>query len=258
MPYREKRIYSGAMLEIERRHCTHTGQVIGKRGRGLRTSPGQEKINLANARRRLMRLLCENFRRGDLYITLTYERITSAEERAADLARFLRRLRRLCRERVGKELRYICVKEDRQVRPHYHLVCQSLPITPAQLLELWGQGRVELGTLDGNPDYGWLARYLTKQAEKERGKKRWSQSKNLRPPYEPEPRILKRKALARRPQVPKGYFVLASYRYATTYGYEGEYVVAIREDRKQELPLDIRQQMEESETWGQMAGIKGE
>ena len=72
MPYREKRIYSGAMLEIERVHCTSCGRIIGRRPRGVPTGKAQAKINLRNAQLKLARLMCENFRRGDYHITLTF------------------------------------------------------------------------------------------------------------------------------------------------------------------------------------------
>lgn len=256
MPYREKRIYSGAMLEIERTHCTVCGRIIGRKGRGLPTGKAQEKINLRNAQLKLIRLMCENFKRGDYHITLTWERLPDRQAQQAALEKFLRRLRTAFKRSVGRELRYVCVREDRAVRPHYHLVCDSFALDAARLAELWGQGRVEVGTLDGNPDYGWLARYLTKQEDQDRNKKRWSQSKNLRKPYEPEPKVLKRKALAYRPKAPKGYYVLSHYRQGTASGYEWEYMICIRLDRRQELPLDIQQRLEEDGVWA-WAGIGG-
>lgn len=251
MPYREKRIYSGAMLEIERVHCTQHGRALTRRARGNLTGKAQERINLKNARLRMMRLMCANFRRGDYHITLTFEQLLPAAERNRALAQFLRRLRRLCRKRAGAELRYICVREDRRVRTHYHLVCGAFGVTVDELQALWGHGRVEIGTLDGNPDYGWLARYLTKQEEGEKGRKRWSQSRNLAEPVCPPPKILKRKALASRPQVPKEYYVMSAYRQATGQGYEWEYIVAIRYDRLQKLPAEVAEQLKRSRTWAE-------
>ena len=254
MPYREKRIYSGAMLEIERVHCTRSGRCICRRGSGNGTGKAQERINLKNARKRLMRLLCENFTKGDLFVTLTFDQLLCAEDRKKELAKFLRKLRTLCRRKSGQDLRYICVQEDRAVRPHFHLVCGAFDPSVMELQELWPFGRIDVGTLDGNPDYGWMARYLTKQKGDFRHKKRWNQSKNLREPYMPEPKILKRKNLASRPQVPKGYYVMSAYRQATGQGYEWEYVVAIREDRLQELPVEIRLKLEQSKVWGEFTG----
>lgn len=251
MPYREKRIYSGAMLEIERVHCTQCGRALARRARGGVTGKAQDRINLKNSRLRLMRLMCANFTRGDYHITLTFERLLPTAERNKALAQFLRRLRRLCRQRAGHELRYICVREDRRVRTHYHLVCGAFPLEMSELQALWGHGRVEIGTLDGNPDYGWLARYLTKQEEREKGSKRWSQSRNLTEPVCPKPKILKRKALASRPQVPKEYYVMSAYRQATGQGYEWEYIVAIRYDRLQKLPEEVAEQLRRSRTWAE-------
>lgn len=111
MPYREKKIYSGAMLEIERVHCHSCGRVIGRRGRGLPTGKAQEKINLRNAQLRLARLLCENFKRGDYHVALTFGKELERDEQQKILARFLRRLRLAFRRATGRELRYVCVCE---------------------------------------------------------------------------------------------------------------------------------------------------
>ncbi len=249
MPYREKKIYSGAMLEIERVHCTHSGRVIGRKSRGLATGKAQEKINLKNAQLKLIRLMCENFTRGDLYITLTYEQLTDKATQKRQHEKFMRGLRALCKKRGGGDLRYICVREDRGVRPHYHLVCGKFGLDVEALAALWPYGRVSVGTLDGNPDYGWLARYLSKQESRGQNEKRWSQSRNLRKPYEAPPKILKRKSLARAPKAPKGYYVLSYYHNATAAGYEWQYMICIRLDRKQELPLDIQMQLEENGIW---------
>lgn len=250
MPYREKRIYSGAMLEIERVHCTATGRVLRGRNTG-RTGASQAKINLRNARKRLMRLMCSNFTQGDFHITLTFERILQREERMKLIAKFLRKMRNLCRKVSGYELRYICVREDRGQRPHFHLVCGAFEITLQQIQQMWKWGRVDIGSLDGNPDYGWMARYLTKQddVEDERNKKRWSQSKNLCEPVETEPKVLKRKSLGTRPKVPKEYYVMSAYRQATQNGYEWEYIVAIRYDRLQTIPEEVLEEISSSETW---------
>ena len=178
MPYREKRIYSGAMLEIERVHCTSCGRIIGRRPRGLPTGKAQARINLRNAQLKLARLMCENFCRGDYHITLTFSQTMTREQQAEALAKLLRWLRKVCRKAGGGryadgDLRYICVREDRGVRPHYHLVCQAFGLMVDELAEAWPWGRVEMGTLDGCPDYGWLARYLTKQEDQDKGRKRW-------------------------------------------------------------------------------------
>lgn len=241
MPYREKRIYSGALLEIQRLHCTHAGRILGgARRMGMETSDAQKKINLANARRKLVRWVCSNFTAGDYHITLTVEGdLGSAETREAWRTQFLRRLRTAYAKR-GIELRYICVREDKGVRPHYHVLVPKAGLTMEDIAQMWGHGRVGMETMDGNPDYGWLARYLTKQDEKDKFRKRWTQSRNLVRPVEMPPRVLKRKHLASRPQVPKGYYILASYRWATGWGYEGEYVIAIRTDRMQELPPEVQ------------------
>ena len=118
MPYREKRIYSGAMLEIERVHCTSCGRIIGRRPRGVPTGKAQAKINLRNAQLKLARLMCENFRRGDYHITLTFGQSMTREQQAEALAKLLRWLRKVCRKAGGGryadgDLRYICVREDR-------------------------------------------------------------------------------------------------------------------------------------------------
>ena len=242
MPYREKRIYSGAMLEIERRHCTMSGRVIGREAKSRATGKAQERINLRNAQLRLMRLMCTNFEKGDLHITLTMGPNRSWGDTAKQIAKFLRKLRSVCQKKLGRALKYILVREDRGVRPHWHLVCNRMPITPEELATLWPFGLTGMQSLDGNPDYGWLARYLLKQDKHdEKNHKRWSASKNLEEPVMTPPKVLKRKALSSKPRVPKEYYVLSYYHNATANGYEWEYLVAIRYDRCKELPLEVQE-----------------
>lgn len=251
MPYREKRIYSGALLEIERVHCTRHGRILFRRGSQNQTGDAQRKINLKNSRRELMRTMCANFTKGDYHLVFTLDRILPKEELAREWEKLLRKLRRACRKAGGGDLRYIWVREDRGVRPHFHLVCGAFPVSVQELQELWGRGRVDIGTLDANPDYGWFARYLSKQKEQDKGARRWHPSKNLKKPVRTKPKVLKRKALASRPQVPKDYHVLGAYRGATGWGYEWEYIVAIRHDRIQKLPDEMQEQIQGSRTWGE-------
>ena len=249
MAYRQSYVYSGAMLEIERVRCGDNGKVMHRQRRGILTSEAQQRANLKRAQLKLMRLMCVNFTRGDYHITLTMEHLHPAVTRKKEWAKFIRRLRALCRRRTGNELKYICVPEERAVRPHYHLVCSAFGLEISELQAMWPLGLVSLQPLDGCPDYGWLARYLTKQSEKDKSSKRWYQSKNLEEPVVQEKR-LKRAALAHRPQVPKEYYVMSAYRAATADGYECEYIVAIRYDRKQQLPDDVLRRV--SETWEQL------
>lgn len=259
MAYRETRTYSGAMLEIERVRMGENGKTARRQRRGRLTGKAQQEANRKRAMVRLMRLMCANFTKGDYHITLTMSHLHPAEERKREWAKFIRKLRALCRKRTGAELRYVCVHEDRAVRPHYHLVCSAFALDMVtELPALWTLGIVSFQPLDGCPDYGWLARYLSKQDDKDKNAKRWYQSKNLAEPVVEEKEI-RRSALVRRPQIPREYYVMSAYRAATADGYECEYIVAIRYDRKQELPEELMRRMIASKTWSIFtAGETGE
>lgn len=244
MPFCRELIFSGAILEIIERECTPQGKHISRGERRGITDAEQQLVNLRRAMLQLMRLLNCNFKAGDYWLTLTFAQEPDEREAAGALARFLRRLRRYCCKKTGQELKYVQVTErgDKYGRLHIHLVCQKMGLAPEELAALWGQGRVDMQTLDGDPYYRWLMVYLEKHERSQKGKKRWSCSRNLDKPVMPPPKIIKRKVLRREPQAPKGYYILDYETRADRYG-QRRYTVCCKTDHQPGIPPELAERM---------------
>lgn len=226
MPYVERTIRSGRLLEIDRYFAATNGNRAPRGRKEQLTSEEQQEINDRQAQRRLLRLINANFdgRRGDLFVTLTHaERVDEAEARR-QMGRMIKRMR-AARQKAGLEdLRYILITEQQSGRWHHHLICNG-GLTLEQLLELWERrGRVQASILDEHYSYADLARYLTQQHKPRRGetgggnakqpreryKRRWSSSHNLRQP-EVKKREIKPSMLRRDPKPPKGWRLLPEW-----------------------------------------------
>ena len=109
----------------------------------------------------------------------------------------------------GAELRYITVTEYKRARIHHHIV---IPEVPAKVLcALWPHGRPHSTPLDESGDYRKLAEYLVKEtgtSAEEDGtrKRRWNQSRNLRPP-KVEYVTVQAKSWRKDPKPIKGYYI---------------------------------------------------
>ena len=104
MKIREKRIYSGKILEAEFYPVTSDGRRYSRGAKKKQSKASQKKLNDKNARKKLRRLMETNFTEGqDYYCTFTYhdqEQPESYEACKKDLTNFFRRLRR-AREKQG-------------------------------------------------------------------------------------------------------------------------------------------------------------
>lgn len=226
---RTRTIRAGDFLEVESYPLISVGQDAKRERQKRRSSAAQTALNLKNARKRMRRLLENNFDTGDIVLHPTFNygffdrafnnmRDVLAEMEALgfpmddDAARkiirnFIARIRRLIKKRGGdpKQFKYIYViettKEPRDgdfsalpARYHYHMVISSMGIlTPADLQELWSFGYTKAEPVDlrFNGLEG-LAKYITKQRKYTR---RWAHSKNLK---EPDVRVSDRKISRRR------------------------------------------------------------
>lgn len=188
MPYREKKIYSGKMLEIEI-YPISKKERKKKRGKKEKVSlPKQKNLNDKNAKKHLIRLINTNFTDEDLAVHLTYTNKTlprSEEEARRDVANYLRRVKHFRNKKGLPPLKYIAVIEFREpeetekgIRIHHHIIMNSLDRDIAE--QLWGKGRANADRLKADEfGYEGLARYITKDPK---GSKRWTQSKNLKQP----------------------------------------------------------------------------
>ena len=245
MPYYERRIRSGRVLEILRYHSLRRPGAKLPRGRNRRpTGEAQAVRNHMRSKDTLTRLVNANFRPGDTYISPTYkgEPPDPAVARK-ELAKYLRRLREWGKK-AGTEIRWIAVTEYRGTRIHHHLILSGVPGEKARLLwqtepdpaargkrRPWaGHGRAPSDTLDDSWDWQFLARYLGK--EEKRGEHRWTGSRNLRRPEVSPPREITRAAVTRAlrsPRAPKNHRLLGWDYQAAADGHEMLYQRCLRD-----------------------------
>ncbi|MGG7077628.1 rolling circle replication-associated protein [Clostridium sardiniense] len=189
MPYREKRIYSGNMLEIEIFPISFQERKHSRKRKEKESLTKQKNLNDKNAKKHLIRLLNTNFTDKDLSVTLTYdnENLPQSEEEARkDVINFLRRVKRYVKRNNLPDLKYIAVIEYREqkegkkaIRLHHHIV-MSGDIDRDKVEDLWKKGRANADRLKADEfGYEGLARYISKDPK---GQKRWTQSRNLKQP----------------------------------------------------------------------------
>ena len=223
MPYYERRVYSGPMLEVKRFCGTKGGRPLGskKTGEGKST----DELNDAQSWRKLWRMIACNFSRenGDMCITLKFAVWVDRETAMKEYTRFLRQLRNLRRKRKLPELRYIIVKEVQSGRQHAHLILNG-GIGLEELTELWGLGNVWASVLEDTASYKELANYLLRQHKprrgsksqenakepRQRGQRRWTCSQNLQKP-ETKKRECRPVTMHTMPRAPKGYRLLPDF-----------------------------------------------
>ena len=188
MPYWEKKIYSGRILEVEIYPITLQERKQSRRQKEKISEPKQKNLNDKNAKKHLIRLLNTNFSDNDLHITLTYkdDALPKDEEDAKkDVNNYLRRIKRFLKKNELPELKYIAVieyregKNGKKVRMHHHIVISG-DVGRDNAEKLWKKGRANADRLQAD-EFGYeaLARYISKDPQ---GKKRWTQSRNLKQP----------------------------------------------------------------------------
>lgn len=189
MTYREKRIYSGKMLEVEIYPISENERREPRKKKEKLSTPKQKNLNDKNAKKHLIRLINANFTDKDLAVHLTYDDKNypgSEDEARKDVANFLRRVKYYCKKNEMPPPKYIAVIEykdpeeyEREVRIHHHII-MSGDIDRDTVEKLWNKGRANADRLKSDEHgYEALARYITKDPK---GSKRWTQSKNLKQP----------------------------------------------------------------------------
>lgn len=188
MPYREKRIYSGDILEVEIYPITVQERKQPRRKKEKESALKQKNLNDKNARKHLIRLINTNFTDDDLAVHLTYTEGTlpnSEEEARKDVSNYLRRIKHYRKKNGLPPLKYIAVIEYKEheenakgVRMHHHIIMSAIDRDIVE--ELWGKGRANADRLKAD-EFGYeaLGRYITKDPK---GNKRWTQSKNIKQP----------------------------------------------------------------------------
>ena len=182
MKSQEKRIISGNYLEVEHYPVTEHGYRHDRKYRLSRTE--QQKLNIKNAVKKLIRLVNTNFWLGDLLIHCTYrpdEMPESEKEVLKDIQNYFRRISRYRKKHGLPPLKYIYVIEcSNSGKWHWHGIMSAMDRNIAE--ELWKHGdfvntdRFQPTTQTGGEAF---AKYISK---KPMGKRRWNCSKNLKQP----------------------------------------------------------------------------
>lgn len=182
MKSQEKRIISGNYLEVEHYPVTEHGYRHDRKYRLSRTE--QQKLNIKNAVKKLIRLVNTNFWLGDLLIHCTYrpdEMPESEKEVLKDIQNYFRRISRYRKKHGLPPLKYIYVIEcSSSGKWHWHGIMSAMDRNIAE--ELWKHGdfvntdRFQPTTQTGGEAF---AKYISK---KPMGKRRWNCSKNLKQP----------------------------------------------------------------------------
>lgn len=187
MIYREKKIYSGNILEVEIYPISLQERKKERKKKERESLQKQKNLNDKNARKHVTRLINNNFTDLDLAITLTYSNKylpKNQEEARKDVINYLRRIKRYRKKEGLGELKYIAVieykeqVEGKSIRIHHHLIISGMDRDKAE--ELWGKGRANADRLKAD-EFGYeaIGRYITKDPK---GNRRWTQSRNLDQP----------------------------------------------------------------------------
>jgi hypothetical protein len=185
-----------------------------KRGPAVnQTTEAQEKKNERHRKEKNMRLLIDNFKSGDYYITFTTAEKLTAEEFKAEMKNFMRRLRREYEKRMGEKLKYFRVMENLigRGRPHAHMLIPKF--CPAEIIRglldgMWDAGHVSVDIYGGKAQDAYnVASYFSKQDKKEHGAKIDTSRGNLIR-KKPKKEIIHWATFRDEIIAPKGYYVV--------------------------------------------------
>jgi len=211
MPYIERTIRSGKMIEKEVYFSTRYGSKLPRSANENQTPADMEKINEKRSMKRLQRLILANFSKEDedLFITYTYGMPVTEQQAMRGERNLLDRIRRLRKRKGLPALKYIVVTE-KQSQWHHHIIMNG-GLSWEEIRAVWGDrgARIHVSMLDDTQVCEGLARYLTEQhkpkkgtqseennkQERRRGQRRWHASRNLAEPEE------KREVLKKEPKI---------------------------------------------------------
>lgn len=165
--YRTKTIRSGDMVECV---CyPYTGHRQGSRApKEHITREAQQRVNMRNARRRILRKVQCNFSSRSIFVTLTYAQAPAEEEAGKELDRYLARLR-CAAKRQGQRLKYVAVTEISSTgRVHHHILAEGIDRATAE--GKWRKGFINSRQYQANPSgFTGLVAYMLKKDSTVRG-----------------------------------------------------------------------------------------
>lgn len=223
MPYIEKQIRSGAILEIERFFSPRCNNRKRKEKREI-SSKEQKNANRIRSEKELWRMINTNFsgKKGDQFNTFTFRNAVDEEHARQDWKNFLRRVKRYRKKDGNIVFRYLYTVE-KAGQWHIHAIMNGIPLEA--LTKLWDKGRVTSSILDNTNDYKDLATYLSKRTkaatgeeaeERRKHSRSWSGSRNLARPEVKTREIKKEFILKKPPKAPKGYILLPNWEIGCT------------------------------------------
>lgn len=186
MAIREKRFLCGKYLEVEIYPISKYEQKKSRSKKKNESRKEQKSLNDKNAKKNLRRRIHANFDNKDLIVSLSYDadNLPNSEGDAIrDRNNYIRRIKNFRKRNGLGELKYIAVLEYREAtddkrtktRIHHHIIISGMDRDKVE--ELWGKGIANTSRMQANElGFEELANYLLKDP---RGKKRWSQSKNI-------------------------------------------------------------------------------
>lgn len=157
----------------------------GKRTRGNST-PGQRARNKRGRIKKLARLICINFHRSGLFVTLTFadgSLPATWEEHDAVMKKFTRKLSGVAKKGGKPAPNWIYVCSDynpykgENVRRHTHLIIVKEGFSfkdgrwfylGEDFSNIWPHGEIHVVNLGPGPDYSALAKYLIDQARSDK------------------------------------------------------------------------------------------
>lgn len=211
---REQRTwYFGTSMEIDRVVTGNYGARGRKRKKRKKPTPEQiAQQNRINKKRKLRRIIKENFHENDYWVLLTYRKGYRTDTKSAkkDFRKFMRKLRREYAKR-GYELKWIVRTEvGKKGAAHHHLLANRIPEGDILIKDCWrsieGAGFPSFKPVYEEGGFDGLAWYITKPAETEGTDSNYSRSRNLRIP-EPEVQRAFKREMTEYPKAPPGWYV---------------------------------------------------
>lgn len=226
----EKRTYAGSMLRREfftvSPRITLPGKTEVIRPR-FQSADERRAHRTAMSRKRHIDLVNTNFRPGDLYLTMTFDRKNEChcyEDAKKLVLNYIKRIRRVCQNAV---IFWYIGRGENTDRYHAHFLMHGVSEEFAH--KKWGYGRIEATRrlwahcmyegVDHGADYSSLANYLFDHWEPEQGPHRYHHTRNARKPDVDGYRACRRNYSEEHPPAaPKGYKLVRSM--CTRYGYQ--------------------------------------
>lgn len=215
----EERVYTfETSIEIERSRTGKPPDRGKKRQKRRKATPeDMERQNRYNKEKLVRRLIKENHKENDIFVTHTYQKGYRPDRDTAlkDRAKLLEICRKEYRKR-GYELKWIARTErGKRGAVHHHIIVNRIPNSDLILAQAWkkiqASGKAVIVHLYDQGGYAELAAYLVKpDIEDDQGRPatwiRYSHSRNLEIP-EPARHRTTRRQIVNPPQPLPGYYI---------------------------------------------------